>query len=341
MIENVMIKDESLPLISIIVPVYNVRAYLGKCLDSICGQTYKNLEIIVVDDGSTDGSGEICDSYAQSDFRVRVIHQLNAGQSAARNKALSIAQGEFLGFVDSDDWIDEDMYEFLYNLILENDADIAICSHYIEKQGKTKVRYSLGEKTVFSRDEAIRALVVDKRVRNYLWDKLFKRQMFRGVRFPEKQIFEDIAVSYLLFHKAYRAVMRDCPKYHYLKHGESTTHGKLYNPKNEYMLFLSIYGQVKFVYERKIWDRAPVYVHERGIHLMDHIMMLPSSFFIESIIKDVLVKMQEFDAVPWPQLSVVSIFKRYMMYYHLCAYRIVYRSVRLFFKSKRYKFQRL
>ncbi len=334
-----MMECETRPLISIIVPVYNVRPYLEKCLDSICGQTYKNLEVIVVDDGSADGSGEICDTYARLDDRVKVIHQLNAGQSAARNRALSIAQGAFLGFVDSDDWIDKDMYEFLYQLILESNADIAICSHYIEKQGKTKVRYSSDEKTVFSRDEAIRALVVDKRVRNYLWDKLFKCRLFNAVRFPEKLIFEDIAVSYHLFHKAHRVVMQDCPKYHYLKHGESTTHGKLYNPKNEYMLFLSVYEQVKFVYENKIWDRAPVYVHERGIHLIDHIMMLPSSSFIENIMKDVLAKMQEFDTVSWPQLGVVSIFKRYMMYYHLCAYRIVYRSVRLFFKSRRYKFQ--
>ncbi len=336
-----MMKCESLPLISIIVPVYNVRVYLRKCLDSICGQTYKNLEIVVVDDGSTDGSGEICDEYAQLDNRVKVIHQSNAGQSAARNKALSIAQGDFFGFVDSDDWVDKDMYEFLHNLIVESDADIAICSHYIEQQGKTRVRYSSGEKTVFSRDEAIRALVVDKRVRNYLWDKLFKSKLFNGIRFPEKQIFEDIAVSYRLFYNTHQVVMQDSPRYHYLTHGKSTTHGRLYNPQNEYVLFLTVYQQVKFVYEKRILDQAPTYLHQRGVHFIDHLMMVPSSSFTEDIIKDVLAKMREFYNVSWVQLGTISAFKRYMIYRHLYIYRVFYRSIRLFLKSRRYKFQLL
>ena len=111
-----MENTETLPLISIIVPVYNVKNYLEKCLQSICGQTYKNLEIILIDDGSSDGSGELCDLFAQRDGRIKVIHQTNAGQSAARNRGLAVAQGELLGFVDSDDWIEPDMYEFLYHL---------------------------------------------------------------------------------------------------------------------------------------------------------------------------------------------------------------------------------
>lgn len=101
-----MENTETLPLISIIVPVYNVKNYLEKCLQSICGQTYKNLEIILIDDGSSDGSGELCDLFAQRDGRIKVIHQTNAGQSAARNRGLAVAQGELLGFVDSDDWIE-------------------------------------------------------------------------------------------------------------------------------------------------------------------------------------------------------------------------------------------
>ena len=150
---------EGLPLISIIIPVYNVNEYLEKCLCSVCGQTYKNLEIIVVDDGSTDGSGEICDMFAETDSRIKVIHQVNKGQSCARNEGLTIARGEYIGFVDSDDWIDPDMYEFLYHLLVDNDADISVCAHYIETTTRTKVRYSSGTLTSFSSDEAIRALV--------------------------------------------------------------------------------------------------------------------------------------------------------------------------------------
>ena len=330
-------KCESLPLISIIVPVYNVRAYLRKCLDSICGQTYKNLEIIVVDDGSTDGSGEICDEYAQLDNRVRVIHQSNAGQSAARNKALSIAQGDFLGFVDSDDWIDKDMYEFLHNLIVESDADIAICSHYIEQQGKTRVRYSSGEKNVFSRDEAIRALVVDKRVRNYLWDKLFRSKLFNGIRFPEKQIFEDFAVSYLIFYKAKYVVIKYLPKYHYLQRDGSTMHSK-YDPSREYDLFLSVYEQVNFVLEKGIWDGATLYIVKRGIRLMDHILMLKPSCSVDAIIKDVLIKMHDFDSVGYYKLGIPLFLKRHFLYHHRNVYRLIYRFIRFIFKSKRHKF---
>ena len=135
--------------------------------------------------------------------------------------------------------------------------------------------------------------------------------------------------------------MQDCPKYHYLKREGSTTQGKLYNYEKEYLLFQTVYEQVKFVREKEIWDKAPYCVHERGIHLIDHLMMLPQSSLIDDVINDVLARMQEFDNVSWPQLGVMHIFKRRVMYCHLKVYRCIYRLVRTFFKSKRYKFQTL
>ena len=320
---------EGLPLISIIIPVYNVNEYLEKCLCSVCGQTYKNLEIIVVDDGSTDGSGEICDLFAETDSRIKVIHQVNKGQSCARNEGLTIARGEYIGFVDSDDWIDPDMYEFLYHLLVDNDADISVCAHYIETTTRTKVRYSSGTLTSFSSDEAIRALVVDKRVRNYIWDKLFKRQAFSGIRFPENQIFEDMAVCYRVFHKVRRIVMQDCPKYHYLRREGSTVLDKQYDPQKEYLWFLRIYEQVKFVQANGIWHKAPRYVHKYGIHSIDKILMLPSSPQLDSVIKDIIAKMQEFKDVRWPQVDFLFLLKRCLLYQNLN----VYRSMKLFFKS--------
>ena len=245
------------------------------------------------------------------------------------------------GFVDSDDWIEPDMYEFLYHLLKENGADISICSHYIETAVKTRVKHSSGQFSSFSREEAIRTLVEDKRIRNYMWDKLYKRQLFAGIYFPVNRVFEDIAVSYQIFYKTQKVVMQDCPKYHYLKREGSTTQGKLYNYEKEYLLFQTVYEQVKFVREKEIWDKAPYCVHERGIHLIDHLMMLPQSSLIDDVINDVLARMQEFDNVSWPQLDVMHIFKRRMMYCHLKVYRCIYRLVRTFFKSKRYKFQTL
>lgn len=313
-----------LPLISIIIPVYNVKEYLEKCLYSVCGQTYKNLEIIVVDDGSTDGSGEICDMFAETDSRIKVIHQVNKGQSCARNEGLTIARGEYIGFVDSDDWIDPDMYEFLYHLLVDNDADISVCAHYIETTTRTKVRYSSGAFTSFSSDEAIRALIVDKRMRNYMCDKLFKRKALAGIQFPEKQIFEDMAICYRIFYKVQRIVMQDCPKYHYLQREGSTTLGERYDPGKEYLWFLRIYEQVKFVQTHGIWNEAPRYVHKYGIHSINKLIMLPSSPLSDSIIKNITAKMREFTNVGWPQVSFLFLLKRYLIYQHISFYRSMY-----------------
>ena len=333
-----MRNTENFPLISVIVPVYNVKDYLERCLQSICGQTYRNLEILLIDDGSSDGSGELCDLFARKDARVKVVHQKNAGQSAARNRGLEMAQGEYLGFVDSDDWIEPDMYAFLYRLLAKNDADISICSHYMETGVKTRVKHSSGRSTVFSREEAIRTLVRDKRIRNYMWDKLFKRSVFEGIRFPVNRIYEDIVVSYQLFYKARKVVMRDCPKYHYLKREGSTTQSKWYNYETEYQFFRAVCEQVEFVREKNIWDKASYCVLERGVHLVDHLMMLPSSSETDAVISDVLIRMREAGKVSWPQLGVADMAKCYLIYNHLEGYRTAYRLVRRFFKSKRYQF---
>ncbi|WP_455608824.1 glycosyltransferase family 2 protein, partial [Bacteroides rodentium] len=280
----------SLPLISIIVPVYNVKEYLEKCLQSVCGQTYRNLEIILIDDGSSDGSGELCDFFAQRDKRIKVIHQTNAGQSAARNRGLAVAQGEYLGFVDSDDWIEPDMYEFLYRLLKENEADISICSHYRDKGKKSVAKYASGEQFVFTRDEGISALAVDKHVRNYMVDKLFKRSLFAGIFFPVNRVFEDLAICYRVFYGAEKIVMQDTPKYHYMIREGSTMQSR-YNPQKEYNLFQSVYEQVKFILEKGIWDKAGIYVMRRGISFLDHKMMIKNSNTKYQIILDYIVKM--------------------------------------------------
>ena len=121
-----------LPLISVVIPVYNVEDYVRKCIVSVINQTYSNLEILVIDDGSTDHSGQICDELAATDGRIRVFHTFNGGLSAARNVGIDHATGFFIAFVDSDDWIEPDMYQFLYQQIIEYDADISVCSHYID-----------------------------------------------------------------------------------------------------------------------------------------------------------------------------------------------------------------
>ena len=177
-----MEKSGTLPLISIIVPVYNVEAYLHQCLQSILDQTYTNLEIIVVDDGSTDHSPAICDHFAALDARVKVIHKKNGGQSAARNIGLDTASGEYIGFVDSDDWIDNDMYETLYNLISQYGADISACTHYLEyEDGRPTVYRSKEEIMTFNHADVMKTLFEDKIIKNYVVEKLYKRDLFTGL----------------------------------------------------------------------------------------------------------------------------------------------------------------
>ena len=129
------------PLISVIIPVYNAKAYIAICIDSLRCQTYKNLEIILVDDGSSDGSGEICDSYAKMDCRVRVIHQSNQGVSMARNAGLACATGDFISYIDADDYIKEDYFEYLYQKLIEQNVDM-VCCNFIEIQNEKEVRIS-------------------------------------------------------------------------------------------------------------------------------------------------------------------------------------------------------
>lgn len=332
-----MENTETLPLISIIVPVYNVKNYLEKCLQSICGQTYKNLEIILIDDGSSDGSGELCNLFAQRDGRIKVIHQANAGQSAARNRGLDIAQGEYFGFVDSDDWIEPDMYEFLYHLLKENEADISICSHYRDKGGKSVAKYASGERFVFTRDEAIRALAVDKHVRNYMVDKLFKRSLFAGIVFPVNRVFEDLAICYRVFYGAEKIVMQDTPKYHYMIREGSTMQSK-YNPQKEYQLFLAVCEQNDFILEKGIWDRTPMFVIQRGLHLISHIQLMERSSVTEDVMNKVHFEIHKYDRFGWRHIGISCAIKRWIVNNHLSLYRDIYRSFRMLFKSKRHRF---
>lgn len=332
-----MDEAETLPLISIIVPVYNVKDYVEKCLDSICGQSYFNLEIIVIDDGSTDGSGEVCETYASKDKRIKVIHRRNGGLSAARNEGLDVATGEFVGFVDSDDWIDLDMYEFLYQLLKAEEADISICSHYVEKSGKTKVKYVSDEVLNLISLDAIRLLVEDNIIRNFAWDKLYRRSMFENLRFPQGRYFEDMAIMYRVFYQARKIVMKGHPKYHYMIRDNSIT-GSKYHSEKEYHMFLAICEQDAFIQEKRLWDKTPLFVVRSGVHLIDHIMLVPDSSDNRDIINDVLGKMHRYDGISWLKLGMATAVKRWAIYRNISRYRSVYRFVRSVFKSKSHRF---
>ena len=186
-------------MISVIVPVYNVEPYLRKCLDSIINQIYRDLEIIVVDDGSTDGSGAICDEYKEKDDRIKVFHTANRGLSAARNLGLDNATGDWIGFVDSDDWIEPDMYSALIKCAEETGADLVECGCYTDFASATIERAAI-QGTVTDK-EAVESLIRDE-IRTQVWNKIWKLQLFAEIRFPEGRSFEDVATTYKLIRGA-------------------------------------------------------------------------------------------------------------------------------------------
>lgn len=208
------------PKISVIVPVYKVEAYLRKCLDSIAGQTYRNLEIILVDDGSPDNCGAICDEYAARDGRFIVIHKENGGLSSARNAALRVATGDYLGFVDSDDWVEPEMFEVLLSGLTEAKADISVCGRYEEYKDKQKA-YAWPDIQVMSREAALGELLKNDTLQNLVWDKLYRKELFKDIWFPEGKTFEDMAVMHLLFLRADKVVCLPNTMYHYLQRSGS------------------------------------------------------------------------------------------------------------------------
>lgn len=196
----------NLPLISVIVPVYDVEQYLKQCLESIINQTWCNLDIILIDDGSTDNSGVICDSYAESDARIRVVHKKNEGLSAARNAGLDIARGEFIGFVDSDDWIEPNMFEDLYAGFFKSDVShehVLLTNAMIYEYDEVAKAETLARPLSWKRtapltiigDEFAKAMLSESS-NHYVWSKLYRREVFDFVRFREGKNDEDTLFTY-------------------------------------------------------------------------------------------------------------------------------------------------
>lgn len=215
------------PQISIIVPVYNVEKYLDKCLSSILSQTFTDFELILVDDGSTDGSGEICDRYAESDARVRTYHQKNQGQAVARNYAIRKAKGEYLGFVDSDDWIEPDMYGRMMLSAHEDNADIVICRlQTITEKGSISKIIGYDSSHIMSRDQATSEILRDEMMPSFPVNKIYRRSLFEGVEFPPDRYFEDTATIYKVIFNAKRIVTIPYIGYNYRFNPNSTCNNK-------------------------------------------------------------------------------------------------------------------
>ena len=205
------------PLISVIIPAYNIQEYIGRCLDSVIDQTYKNLEIIVVNDGSTDHTGAVIDQYASLDKRIIVFHIQNGGVYRARNLGIKAASGEYIGFIDGDDMAESDLFESLLNGILEYDADISCCGYKKIYPGKVTNHYNTKSIITLDKTQTIKDYLNARLTDGVLWAKLYRAKLFDNITMNEDiRFLEDFSVNYYLFSKANKTVYIGGLKHNYI-----------------------------------------------------------------------------------------------------------------------------
>lgn len=211
-------------LVSVIVPVYKVEQYLERCIKSILNQTYKNFELILVDDGSPDRCPEICDEWKKKDYRIKVIHKQNGGLSDARNAGLKIASGDFVAFIDSDDWISSDFLMLLVDNMLCNNCDIIECQIIRTKDdlNTSTISKEFGnEIEIFNVEEALKELILDRKFHQYVWNKLYKVEVVNKICFEKGKINEDEFWTYQVFGKAKKIGLINIPLYYYYQRDNS------------------------------------------------------------------------------------------------------------------------
>lgn len=247
-------------LISIIVPVYKAEKYLDRCLKSITQQTYRNIEVILVDDGSSDRCPEICDAWAKMDSRINVIHQKNSGVSAARNAGLSGAGGRYIMMVDSDDYLYKGMVEALYQALILGDADIAVCEFEKGTSAMFDFRFDADKKCeVIEAETALKRIYVNSDYAlQYIapWGKLYKAELFAGIKYPEKKIFEDIYITHQILYRCQKIAVLPQKLIYYYQHPHSIMNEKFHVGKLDYLEALKM--RISFFEEHDLRELASI-----------------------------------------------------------------------------------
>lgn len=221
------------PKISVIVPVYKVEKYLKRCVDSILNQTYKNFELLLVDDGSPDSCGKICDDYSKIDDRVKVIHKKNGGLSSARNAGIKASSGDYLNFVDSDDWLELDCLEYLLKLLLKTDADFAMAENIRNNDEVLKTKKETVKEKVLSQKDFLSLFFKINTQKNvqYAWAKLYKKNLFDNIKYPEGLTDEDVPATFTLILASEKIAYSNKIVYHYFINPNSITESEFSNKK--------------------------------------------------------------------------------------------------------------
>ena len=282
------------PLISIIIPVYNGEEYFHSCVDSILHQTYQHWELLLIDDGSQDTSGAICDEYA-TDPRITVVHKENGGQAAARNDGVTMAKGEYISFVDCDDWLETDMYERMVQTMHSQQAEIIICGYIEEYKSRQKKVHADGEMKVYEASEALK-LVLRGKIGSYLWSMLFRREVVQELM-PDLNPYEDHATIFKWISHARRVVVLHQAFYHYRQLGSSSLHS--YNPKKGNHFFQAIKERYHYIADRNLlpgWESENRILYLRGcIKLTKDLARMPDyDIQLKAIIEEVREELRNF-----------------------------------------------
>ena len=341
--QNMEVKE--LPLITVAVTCYNIKDYLKRSIESVCNQTYRNLEILLVDDGSTDGSGEVCDEYAKRDSRIRVIHKKNGGPSEARNMAIEQAKGNYVAFVDGDDWIDSNMYENMYLAIQKGNADLAVCSY---KQVSVKHVQDTSTDTIlyFEQDEALESFIKEEeevQIQNAAWNKLFKKELLKELRFPVGKLYEEIVFTTKLLHMAKKVVYLNQCYYNYVvdRVGSIMNAGvnkriftdqiPLYYEKRKYLQSIERQDLVNihnfFFYKRMLLhylelkktkpEDYKTYCKKIVQIIKEEKNYIPGAYSSSVSSKNDAIKMKMFQASPWIYENFVRVNERYLLPYKM------------------------
>ena len=292
-----MTLNETKPLLDIIMPVYNTAAYLDKCIQSVVAQTFTDWRLLLVDDGSTDRSPQICDKWAERDRRISVIHKPNTGQADSRNVAIKMSTATLVGFIDSDDWIEPDMYATLVGSIQNNNADIAVCSHFTDTRQWTRAKNApidngSGNETVIDANEAHR-LVIRDRIQSYIWQMVFRRECL-AYNMPGHICFEDYAVLPHWFSTAQRVVIIPRPLYHYRMRKSSAIHEK--TPEKEFAFFEAERHRFEFYQDTPMHDYAALQMVVRCIRVAKYIARMDVP---RSVVNDYMERIK-------PQLAAID-----------------------------------
>lgn len=315
---------ENSVLVSIIIPIYNAGAYLRDCLDSILRQTYQHIEVILIDDGSTDESGSVCEKYASLSSKIRVIHQNNRGSSAARNKGLEIASGDYLYFIDADDWIDDFSVELLISEMQNNNADLLLSAFYYNEDNFCPNKPSSFEPFTIIRE----SFEGKKGLEGGLWNKFIKKELIDtfGIRFPKYDYYEDLHVFIELLFKANKICYCKTPSYHYRRTPESQTLTS--DPYKRIKHFYEFSNNMKDVFTKySLWDN-PTLLHSFYIHVngnKNRLLNLPYKYN-----EDVKKALRQFP------LSYKSLDKRrptFIFYYFAYRYRLLW-PIHLYYTAK-------